>query len=519
MMNDRGRTYLLTVLLILGWSLAGCVQSPTVAPEVAAAREQAARANLADSVNRLGSDMAKARQDQVDILSPDRFEASQKALLTAQKDLQKGANTDAVRQAVNRSRAQLQHAEANAKIAALTLADALSARKLARSAGATKFGRDYQAVEDDFLDLSRAIENENLSKARKNRDEVADHYRELEIRAIKANTIGDVRAILDRAEAADAPDIAPLSYARAEQRLKAADAFISSHPHAQKEIQTLAGEARFAANRLKAVADMARRVKSMTPEAIVLLMEKDLHAISTALDAKDRRDQDFQAQVDDMIATADVLKKDRDGLAVGNQKLQAQTDALQADYQARIDALNVNMATLEGQSRMDQMVRERMARERKATEQRLTAEKEFNRLYLSVQNDFKEDEADVYRDENQIVIRLKAMHFPVGKSDIPPQNDTLLGKAQKAISIFDNPRVIVEGHTDATGPDEVNKRLSQMRADAVRDYLIASHALPPASISAVGYGAERPLASNATSAGRAINRRIDIIIITQNQPI
>jgi outer membrane protein OmpA-like peptidoglycan-associated protein len=499
--------------------VAGCVHSPTVAPGVAAGREQAARGKLAESVNRLGSDLAKARQEQVDILSPDRFKASQKAFLSAQKELQTGAGTDAVRQAVTRSRSQLQKAEANAKIASITLADALSARKMARDAGATKFKKEYRAVEDDFLDLSRAIENDDLSEARKNRDAVAKQYRALEIRAIKAKTIGDVRTHVDRAEAADAPDIAPLSYARAVKRLKAADAYISAHPHSRKEMQALAGEARFAANRLKVVADMAKRVKSMTPEAIVLLMEKDLHAISTALDAKDRRDQDFQTQVDGIVASADALKKSRDGLAAGNRKLQARIDALKADYQARIDALNVRMATLEGKSRVDQMARDRMARERKATEQRLTAEKEFNQRYLTVQNDFDVDEADVYRQENQIVIRLKAMRFPVGKSVILPENDALLGKVQKAIRTFDNPRVIVEGHTDATGPDEVNKRLSQKRADAVRDYLIASHTLPSDSISAVGYGADRPLASNATAAGRAINRRIDVIIITQNQPL
>ena len=49
--------------------------------------------------------------------------------------------------------------------------------------------------------------------------------------------------------------------------------------------------------------------------------------------------------------------------------------------------------------------------------------------------------------------------------------------------------------------------------------MIANQTLPPDRVSAVGYGSERPLASNATSAGRAINRRIDILIIPQAKPI
>ena len=78
---------------------------------------------------------------------------------------------------------------------------------------------------------------------------------------------------------------------------------------------------------------------------------------------------------------------------------------------------------------------------------------------------------------------------------------------------------MVEGHTDTTGSVELNMRLSQARADAVREYLIANQTLTPDRISAVGYGADRPLASNATAAGRAINRRIDILIIPQDRPL
>jgi outer membrane protein OmpA-like peptidoglycan-associated protein len=165
------------------------------------------------------------------------------------------------------------------------------------------------------------------------------------------------------------------------------------------------------------------------------------------------------------------------------------------------------------------MAKERMARERMAAEQRLAAERKFNQLYVAVQDYFENDEAEVYKQENQLVIRLKAMRFPLGKSIIMPENYALLSKVQKAIRTFDDPRVIVEGHTDTTGSDEVNMLLSQQRAEAVSEYMIANQTLPPDNLSAVGYGSERPLASNATAAGRAINRRIDILIIPEAKPI
>ncbi len=99
-----------------------------------------------------------------------------------------------------------------------------------------------------------------------------------------------------------------------------------------------------------------------------------------------------------------------------------------------------------------------------------------------------------------------------------PNNYQLLSKAQRAIRTFGEPSVVLEGHTDSTGTLELNKHLSQQRAESVRQYLIANQTLPAEKLIAVGYGPERPLASNSTAEGRAINRRIDMIIVPEAQP-
>ena len=92
------------------------------------------------------------------------------------------------------------------------------------------------------------------------------------------------------------------------------------------------------------------------------------------------------------------------------------------------------------------------------------------------------------------------------------KNYELLSKVQQSIRTFGEPDVLIEGHTDSTGSDEVNEHLSQQRAEAVREYLVANRTLPYDRIMAVGYGSMRPLASNETAEGRAINRRIDVIV-------
>ncbi len=518
-MNDHGRISLWAAVLIVGVAMTGCVQSRTAGSSAAAGLDKAVMENPVELVNQLSSDISEARMAQLNVLAPDRFKKAESAFFSAQKDLEKGNEIADIRKAVMESRAHLQQAEEIAKISRTTLTDTLKAREMARSAGAAKFENEYRRVENDFLDLTRAIERDNLSYAQNNRNKVIARYRELEVRAIKEETIGEVRALIARAEAADARKIAPLSYSQAVDQVNATDAFISANPYAKEEMHAMAREALFQANRLVVITGQSNRIKTMKPEEIVLLLEKHLHTISAALGAQDMRDQEYQTQLDNIIGSVNSLKSDRTFMSEKNQALQAEMETLKADYQAQIDALNVRVATLEGKTREDQMAKERMARERMAIEQRLAAERKFNQLYVAVQDYFEKDEAEVYKQENQLVLRLKAMRFPVGKSIIMPENYALLSKVQKAIRTFDNPRVIVEGHTDTTGSDEVNILLSQQRAEAVREYMIANQTLPPDSVSAVGYGSERPLASNATSAGRAINRRIDILIIPEAKSI
>ena len=90
-----------------------------------------------------------------------------------------------------------------------------------------------------------------------------------------------------------------------------------------------------------------------------------------------------------------------------------------------------------------------------------------------------------------------------------PESFCTLDAVTAALS--DNPVITldVEGHTDNVGDAAQNKALSQARADAVRSYLVV-HGIEAARLRAVGYGMERPLASNGTETGRSINRRVEL---------
>ena len=70
--------------------------------------------------------------------------------------------------------------------------------------------------------------------------------------------------------------------------------------------------------------------------------------------------------------------------------------------------------------------------------------------------------------------------------------------------------VVVEGHTDSIGSDAYNMKLSQRRANAVRDYMV-KNGVSGSRIKTEAYGKTRPIASNKTAEGRAQNRRVDIV--------
>jgi len=74
---------------------------------------------------------------------------------------------------------------------------------------------------------------------------------------------------------------------------------------------------------------------------------------------------------------------------------------------------------------------------------------------------------------------------------------------------------VVEGHTDSKGSDAYNQNLSERRASAVRDVLVNQYGVDASRVNAAGYGESRPVADNATDAGRAVNRRVEAEVEAQ----
>jgi OmpA-OmpF porin, OOP family len=120
------------------------------------------------------------------------------------------------------------------------------------------------------------------------------------------------------------------------------------------------------------------------------------------------------------------------------------------------------------------------------------------------------------RIEKQQIVILEKVMFETAKSVIRPVSFDLLDEV--AATIITNPdlgRVEVAGHTDSKGSDSYNERLSQERADSVKQYLI-DQGVAAESLLAVGYGETKPLDTNKTAKGREVNRRVEFNLIDQS---
>ena len=139
------------------------------------------------------------------------------------------------------------------------------------------------------------------------------------------------------------------------------------------------------------------------------------------------------------------------------------------------------------------------------------------------------DSSKVSIADNGNIILNESILFDVGSSEIKeeaqPALDQLVTVFYKFLSDDENAKyvdsIVISGHTDSTGTDESNRILSTDRANSVLDYLLKSGKLSKYSkfFCAAGYGETRPVASNATEAGRSANRRIEISIILKDDSI
>lgn len=204
--------------------------------------------------------------------------------------------------------------------------------------------------------------------------------------------------------------------------------------------------------------------------------EAEAKAATEAAEAKRQSDAEAQRQAELAAARQGQMKAEADAAAA---KAKAEQDALAAkEAAARADA----------------------ERSRQAAEAlRAQLLEQFNRVL---------ETRDTPRG---LVVNMGDVLFATGKYNLRPEAQIVLAKLSGIILSHPGLNLAVEGYTDSIGSDDFNLKLSEQRADTVRDYLV-SQGLADSTVTAKGFGKTNPVADNDSAAGRQKNRRVEIVV-------
>ncbi|WP_127018913.1 OmpA family protein [Flagellimonas beolgyonensis] len=114
--------------------------------------------------------------------------------------------------------------------------------------------------------------------------------------------------------------------------------------------------------------------------------------------------------------------------------------------------------------------------------------------------------------QKQLNDYARTILFDTGKSSIKAESTSVMVDIIQILNEYPNAKFTVEGHTDSVGSESTNQKLSESRANSVRDFLI-DKGIAADRLSAIGYGEAKPIATNNTRAGRAQNRRVEINLV------
>ena len=108
------------------------------------------------------------------------------------------------------------------------------------------------------------------------------------------------------------------------------------------------------------------------------------------------------------------------------------------------------------------------------------------------------------------------VYFDTSKSNVKGTSATTLDKLAGIFKEYPNSNVLVEGHTDSAGPEDYNLKLSEQRAQSVTKYLVAQ-GIDGERFTTKWYGESQPRGDNATTEGKATNRRVELAIVASNE--
>ncbi len=418
-----------------------------------------ATADPHQEIQQLEADIQKGYERHYDVLAYADFKKSRNALEDAREGMADNDDREDVIEDLSEARGYLNRATATVEKRATRLDGVLNARLAAINAGARNFPAEKETLEDLDEDLYDVAEDISDMEPR-DFDELQKGYLALEAKAVQATHLGTARAQVAGAIDDSAKRYTPKTLARAQQDIANAENIITTNVRNPSGYSAAVAKANGSSRLLTQVLMTAKKDDRKLPEDVAL----------------------------------EIVMKDRKLSNLNDELNTTQTELSSTEALYRTQSARLNDQTT--------MI----------TNQKM--ELAINNAIQSVAKEFPKEDAEVYRQGNKVLIRLKGMRFASGRAELPKDSLALLNKVKTVASELNSSAIVVEGHTDSVGAAALNKDLSQKRADAVAEYLSSDDAIA-GDVEAVGFGFEKPITSNKTKDGRAQNRRVDVVITPQ----
>ncbi|NPV82609.1 MAG: OmpA family protein [Candidatus Aminicenantes bacterium] len=236
--------------------------------------------------------------------------------------------------------------------------------------------------------------------------------------------------------------------------------------------------------------------------------------------------KDTVKYMEEKAAAEEEARRQAEKAALEQRAAQAESEAeklavqLEQIKQERA-ALDKEMADLARQMRELAEERDRLALEKdnlSLETERLAAEreaikKERDELASKLKGALS-SVAETTETARGLIVNLAGVLFDVNKATLKPESQLKLAKLAGILMVFQDMKLSIEGHTDSTGSEELNLRLSTDRARAVYEFLM-SQGVAPDRMKYQGFGSSKPVAPNDTEANRAKNRRVEVIVLRE----
>ena len=319
----------------------------------------------------------------------------------------------------------------------------------------------------------------------------------------------EARNALRIAESEGAERYANDSYQHAVQLMNTADGYATQKHSSRKELIATSREAVQTAEDAREVAvkhmDEERRERERQ-------VSSDMQAKSTAAVASAQADADQSRVIaqharDDSQASSDAQARshaEADGAKRQKELAESDTAKARADMVASQAASASDLST----ARADADQSREVAKQAQENEHKADSDKAAMRAQLSVQLNKILETRDSARG---LIVSMSDVLFDSGKYTLMPGAREKLAKVAGILLAYPGLSIQVGGYTDNVGGDDMNQKLSESRASAVRDYL-AKEGVDANSVSSRGFGNTLPVASNDSAAGRQENRRVELVV-------